>query len=661
MIAIAVAASLVAYAWVMGYLGGTTTKVGKAVLIQSMAPDQNGDLVVYVQNVGVGAVTVDSVYVKDNLIESGLGVQLLEGETATIPVGYPVVADERVKVKVVTTDGTFSEITDTVESAVSVVQYQVDFVLGSGGLSMSPSGSHSYAAGAVVSLSATPDATHEFSQWMSTGSIVIADPNSASTSATINGAGTITTTFSTVQYSVDFILGSGGASMSPSGTQSYDVGASVPISATPDGTHTFSQWTSTGSITFDNANAASTTAHIDGSGSITANFALVQYSVDFVLGSGGASMNPSGTQSYGAGASVPITATPDGTYTFSQWTSTGSITFDNANAASTTAHIDGSGSITANFALAQYDVNFVLGGGGSSMSPTPGVHTYDAGASVAISATPDSTHTFSQWSATGSITFDDANAASTNAHINGAGTITANFALVQYDVNFVLGSGGASMSPTPGVHTYGAGDSVPITATPDGTHTFSQWTSTGSITFDNANAASTTAHINGAGTITANFAAVPTRQTIFTDDFESGWKSQWPSSLRDHEGITTSTYHSSSHSAWIDGDDDGYITLQISTTGYTSIQLSYWRMFDRGGSSSDSLIVEWRVGTSGSWTNLETLTVTNDVPWGQPPSAPLNLGASADGKATIQIRFRMQDCESGDYGYIDDVLVTGLV
>ena len=36
MIAVAVAASLVAYAWVMGYIGGTTGKVGKAIQIQSV-------------------------------------------------------------------------------------------------------------------------------------------------------------------------------------------------------------------------------------------------------------------------------------------------------------------------------------------------------------------------------------------------------------------------------------------------------------------------------------------------------------------------------------------------------------------------------------------------------------------------------------------------
>lgn len=60
MIAIAVVASLVAYMWMMGYIGGKTAQTGKAVLIQSMVNDTtSGHLVVYVQNVGQGNVKFD--------------------------------------------------------------------------------------------------------------------------------------------------------------------------------------------------------------------------------------------------------------------------------------------------------------------------------------------------------------------------------------------------------------------------------------------------------------------------------------------------------------------------------------------------------------------------------------------------------------------------
>jgi flagellin-like protein len=53
MIAIAVVASLVTYAWVMGYMNFTTQKTGNAIQIQTV--DQVGQ-VVYVQNVGTSTV-----------------------------------------------------------------------------------------------------------------------------------------------------------------------------------------------------------------------------------------------------------------------------------------------------------------------------------------------------------------------------------------------------------------------------------------------------------------------------------------------------------------------------------------------------------------------------------------------------------------------------
>ena len=57
MIAIAVVASLVTYAWVMGYMSFTTNKTGLAIQIQSVSPGYcHADAVIYVQNVGDGVV-----------------------------------------------------------------------------------------------------------------------------------------------------------------------------------------------------------------------------------------------------------------------------------------------------------------------------------------------------------------------------------------------------------------------------------------------------------------------------------------------------------------------------------------------------------------------------------------------------------------------------
>ena len=128
MIAIAVAASLIAYAWVMGYLGGTTNKVGKAIQIQSMYYDNsttaratfpNGMLIVYVQNVGSSPVTLSSVYT--NGIINGITTTFVPAllpinQTSTIKTDLPSSFNptNAVDVKVVCSDGTFMEATQTI-------------------------------------------------------------------------------------------------------------------------------------------------------------------------------------------------------------------------------------------------------------------------------------------------------------------------------------------------------------------------------------------------------------------------------------------------------------------------------------------------------------------------------------------------------------------
>ena len=122
MIAVAVAGSLVTYAWVMGYIGFTQSKAGRAIMVQSMANsavEVPCDLVVYVQNVGEGTVTFDPAgctYVDGGLepaviTVAGVETNLLQpDETAMI-----VIADkgalpgQRVRVRVVTHGGTFME------------------------------------------------------------------------------------------------------------------------------------------------------------------------------------------------------------------------------------------------------------------------------------------------------------------------------------------------------------------------------------------------------------------------------------------------------------------------------------------------------------------------------------------------------------------------
>ncbi len=202
MIAIAVVASLVVYAWVTGYMGNTTSKAGKAIQIQSFA-SSGGNLIIYVQNVGQGDVELDkdqSVYVNNDLVSFSSATQRIPipvGQTVELQTDEPYTAGTKVNIKVTTTDGTFMTATGipkTTNPTTPATTYAVDFVLGSGGLSMNPAAGPQNVGG-TITISATPNTNYVFDQWQSTGSIIITDPASASTTATVSGTGTITATF----------------------------------------------------------------------------------------------------------------------------------------------------------------------------------------------------------------------------------------------------------------------------------------------------------------------------------------------------------------------------------------------------------------------------------------------------------------------------------
>jgi len=120
MIAIAVVASLVTYAWVMGYMSFQTEKTGKAIQIQS-ASNQTSTLTIYVQNVGDSPVVFNSgsVFVQGANIPTAIFTPstLAAGATTKITVPYPGMVISgitmTVDLKVTTSDGTFSTMTKT--------------------------------------------------------------------------------------------------------------------------------------------------------------------------------------------------------------------------------------------------------------------------------------------------------------------------------------------------------------------------------------------------------------------------------------------------------------------------------------------------------------------------------------------------------------------
>ena len=115
MIAVAVGASLIVYAWTMGYLNLLLGQTGKEVQIQSVALS-NGNLLIYVQNTGQGSVHFNQggcVYINGVLEPNEpISPTLLEGATAKVTVkDMASLAGTRVTIRVITAEGAFTELT----------------------------------------------------------------------------------------------------------------------------------------------------------------------------------------------------------------------------------------------------------------------------------------------------------------------------------------------------------------------------------------------------------------------------------------------------------------------------------------------------------------------------------------------------------------------
>jgi flagellin-like protein len=257
MIAIAVVASLVVYAWVSGYMGFQTNKAGKAIQIQSTAVDGNG-LHVYVQNVGQGVDQIGAVYVDNQKVAdftTDTSKQIGDGNTVELLINDKTYdSNTRYDIKVTTTDGTFITTTGKPGTGGSTnpgtTQYDIVVTQGSNGV-IAP-GTSSYNAGSTPSFTITPNTGyHIASITTSAGAQTVTTPAGQTyTFPALGGAATLTATFAvnTVQYQVTVTQGSNGV-IAP-GTSSYNAGSTPSFTITPNtGYHIASITTSAGAQT----------------------------------------------------------------------------------------------------------------------------------------------------------------------------------------------------------------------------------------------------------------------------------------------------------------------------------------------------------------------------------------------------------------------------
>ena len=402
-------------------------------------------------------------------------------------------------------------------------QFLVSFTASpSEGGSVTPSGADLWEDAGSLQVQAAPSVGYVFSSWSSdTGSITFVDPTASTTNANINGPGIITANFvpaaditiTSSPAGLNSVVKVDGTLYSTPQTFTWPVGSDHGLEAMSTVTikdgerYIYGSWSD---------GKAQTHSYVVPSiaETVTASYAH-QYWVDFANDpSGAGTTTPSVATWQGAGP-LSVEATPSEGYSFSSWSSDSiSITFGDGSASSTTATINGPGTITAHFSLIPVGITITSDPAGSG-------YVTVAGGPVESSQTfewaPGSTHTitatspksigsgaqlvFSSWS-------DGGAQSHTYTTPGSSATVTASYTL-QYQVSFVVlpVSGAATTSPS-GTVWANAG-TLAVQAAPQGAYNFQEWSSsTTSITIADKLALSTSVSIDGPGTITANLVLV---------------------------------------------------------------------------------------------------------------------------------------------------------
>jgi len=297
---------------------------------------------------------------------------------------------------------------------------------------------------------------------------------------------------------------SGGGEVIISGEGTYANGTIVTIEAVADECYEFVEWTG--------ANVADpyspiTTVTMDEAKTITAVFALLSYDLTTDSTDGGAVTSPGeDTFTYDCGTDVPLVATAEEGYYFVDWS--GDVgTIANVNGYTTTITMMEDYSITANFELVppeQFVLTTSSTAGGSVTNPGEESSPYNEGTVVDLVAEAEDCYEFVEW--TGDVdTIADVYSTSTNITMDADKNVTANFALLSYDLTIDSTDGGEVSSPGEGTFPYGCGTEVDLVAEADLGYHFVEWTGDIGTIFD-VDAAETKITISGNYSITANFA-----------------------------------------------------------------------------------------------------------------------------------------------------------
>ena len=309
-------------------------------------------------------------------------------------------------------------------------------------------GTGEYVEGATVQITAIPNEHYHFEHWMieenPTREIITDNP----LTITVTGNVTYTAVFAIDQHTItvessDEVMGTA------SGSNTYDYGTEIQISATAAEHYHFTQWN-------DGNTDNPRTITVTGDATYRALFAIDQHTItvesdDETMGT------VNGSNTYDYGTEIQISATAAEHYHFVQWNDGNT---DNPR----TVTITSDTTFTASFAIDQHTIT--VESGDIAMGTVSEGGTYDYGTEIQISATAAEHYHFVQWS--------DGNTDNPRTvTITSDTTFTASFAIDQHTIT--VESDDETMGTVSGSNTYDYGTEIQISAIAAEHYHFTQW------------------------------------------------------------------------------------------------------------------------------------------------------------------------------------------
>ncbi len=255
----------------------------------------------------------------------------------------------------------------------------------------SPSiGLHTYEKGETVNIVAEPEQGYQFVKWEGP----VADPYSSSTTITMHENKIVKAKFEESHVTLQMMVyPEGSGTTNPTiGTHTYSVGETVTISAQPADGYAFLYWE--GAVAEPTQPA--TTVNMNECKIVKAKFQQTHVTLEMkVYPQGSGTTSPSiGLHTYEKGETVNIVAEPEQGYQFIKWE--GSVA--DPYSESTSITLNENKIAKAKFGKIYLTLEMKVNPEGSGWtSPQPGIHHYEIGDIVDITAEPKEGYQFQEW------------------------------------------------------------------------------------------------------------------------------------------------------------------------------------------------------------------------------------------------------------------------